>query len=331
MRPLGSEAGAQLAIDANALGNLRNQAKTAPREAIGKAAQQFEALFVQMLMKQMREALPQDGPLSSDAEKSYTAMFDQQLAQQLSSRGIGLRKVIEQQLARQIGTAASSSDADPASPKSVRTETSLQKASFALPVRPSATAQGATAVMDQAPGLIPAGVAAFIDKLRPHAEAVAQAAGIPVHYLLAQAGLETGWGKSLPRTADGQTSHNLFGIKAGTQWKGATAEAPTTEVVQGQAVRTTERFRAYGSFTEAFQDFATLLKDSARYAGVIAKSADPRAYAEGLQRAGYATDPHYGAKLARSIELVARKLGVPVTSPPVQVGATPADKARTAS
>src|SRR5947209_18339477 len=110
MRPLSPDASGQLAIDANALTSLRSQARSAPAEAAGKAAGQFEALFVQMLMKQMRDALPQDGPLSSDTTKSYTAMFDQQIAQQLSNRGIGLRKVIEQQLARNLGAASRSGD-----------------------------------------------------------------------------------------------------------------------------------------------------------------------------------------------------------------------------
>lgn len=329
MRALSPDASGQLAIDSNALTSLRAQARSAPAEAVGKAAGQFEALFLQMLMKQMRDALPQDGPLSSDTTKSYTAMFDQQIAQQLSNRGIGLRKVIEQQLARNLGAAPavdSTGKPDAAlklDPTSVQRPTgkSLAPSSGAVPA--GATGDGKIS------SLLPASVDAFIEKMRPHAEAVAQAVGIPVQYLLAQAGLETGWGKSLPRTANGDSSHNLFGIKAGTQWKGAVVEAPTTEVVAGQTVKSVERFRSYGSFTEAFQDFAALLRDSARYAGVMAKAGDPRAYAQGLQRAGYATDPHYGAKLARSIELVSRKLGL--APPPVQVGASPADKASTAS
>ena len=311
VRTMGPEMAGQLAIDANALGTLRAQAKTAPGEALGKAAGQFEALFVQMLMKQMRDALPQDGPLSSDATKSYTAMFDQQLAQSIGSRGLGLRKVIEQQLARQLGGASSDTKA--------------------LPTTQAVTAPKLArgAVSSSAGSLMPANVEAFIDKMRPHAEAVAQAVGIPVAYLLAQAGLETGWGRSLPKAANGETSYNLFGIKAGTRWKGAVAQAPTTEVVAGEAVKTSGRFRAYGSFTEAFQDFANLLRDSARYAGVMSKIGSARAYAEGLQRAGYATDPDYGAKLARTIDLVTRKLGT--ASTPVQVGASPADNSLRAS
>ncbi len=327
LRPLAADPSGQLALDANALAGLRAQARAAPAEAAGKAAGQFEALFLQMLMKQMRDALPQDGPLSSDTMKGYTALFDQQIAQHLSNRGIGLRKVIEQQLARQIAAAGSPADSEPLNRAPTSSIPGLQK----LAAQTKSTAGVATMPSTATPpaiaaggSLLPASVEAFIERMRPHAEAVARAVGVPVHYLLAQAGLETGWGKSLPRTADGTTSHNLFGIKAGSQWKGAVAESATTEVVDGESVRSVERFRAYGSFSEAFQDFGTLLRDSARYAGVIASVASPRAYADGLQRAGYATDPQYGAKLARSIELVARKLGV--QPPRVQVAPAPADR-----
>jgi flagellar protein FlgJ len=146
----------------------------------------------------------------------------------------------------------------------------------------------------------------FIEKMRPHAEAVAQAAGIPVSFLLAQAALETGWGRHQPRSADGASSNNLFGIKAGSSWTGAKAVAATTEYVAGKAVTALESFRAYASHTEAFQDFARLIRGNPRYAGVVANAGDAAAYARSLQQAGYATDPRYAEKLTRTIEAVAR-------------------------
>jgi flagellar protein FlgJ len=149
-------------------------------------------------------------------------------------------------------------------------------------------------------------VQTFVEKVRPHAEAVAKAMGVPAEYLIAQAGLETGWGRSLPKSANGTSSYNLFGIKAGASWNGAVAQAQTTEYTNGQAVQASGRFRSYGSFGEAFQDFARLLRTSPRYSGVLAHANDPKAYAASLQRAGYATDPQYGAKLARAIQTVAR-------------------------
>jgi flagellar protein FlgJ len=158
--------------------------------------------------------------------------------------------------------------------------------------------------------------------MRPQAEAAAQAAGIPVTFLLAQAALETGWGRHQPRTADGGTSHNLFGIKAGAGWQGSRTLAATTEYVAGRATTALEAFRSYNSYGEAFQDFTRLIRGSPRYAGVVAATGDGNAYARELQQAGYATDPRYAEKLGRMIETVSRHLA----GPPAQVAAPAADK-----
>ena len=114
--------------------------------------------------------------------------------------------------------------------------------------------------------------------------------------LVAQAALETGWGKSEPRRADGSPSFNIFGIKAGAGWRGAAVEATTTEVVGGVAQTRVERFRAYASYEEAFKDYAGLLANNPRYAAVL-NTQEPARFARGLQAAGFATDPLYAAKL----------------------------------
>jgi flagellar protein FlgJ len=165
---------------------------------------------------------------------------------------------------------------------------------------------------------VPANVRAFVEKMRPYAEAAAKAVGVPADLLLAQAGLETGWGRSQPKAADGSASHNLFGIKAGRSWNGAVSVASTTEYVAGALVRTVDKFRSYGSYTEAFQDFGRLLTSSGRYATAVAGSGDPVAYAKGLQRGGYASDPQYAHKLLRAIKLVSAH-GVQVAQAPAQV------------
>jgi flagellar protein FlgJ len=140
----------------------------------------------------------------------------------------------------------------------------------------------------------------FVARVWPDAVEASRATGIPAQFMVAQAALETGWGRAEPRLADGRPSHNLFGIKAGRSWNGAVAEAATTEYVDGVAQRQTERFRAYGSYTESFRDYAKLLTSSPRYAGVVGTQS-PTAFAHGLQRAGYATDPQYADKLTRII------------------------------
>jgi flagellar protein FlgJ len=140
----------------------------------------------------------------------------------------------------------------------------------------------------------------FVNKIWPYAAEASRSTGIPATFLVAQAALETGWGRSEPRRADGQPSYNVFGIKAGRSWTGPTVEATTTEYVDGSAQRQVERFRAYGSYAEAFADYANLIATSSRYAAVVG-TADAASFARGLQKAGYASDPAYADKLTRII------------------------------
>lgn len=296
-----ADAASALALDANALTALRQQAREAPDKALSKAAGQFEALFLQMVLKQMRESLPKDGLLDSDSMRTYTSMFDQQVAQQLSGRGIGLKEAIERQLGKRLAADA---------PKA---------AASAAPRTTPLPAHDAPRPRSDVVSTIAPKVQAFVDSIRPHAEAAAKALGVPAQYLIAQAGLETGWGRSQPKDASGAVSHNLFGVKAGSRWSGATVAATTTEFVQGAALKTVEKFRAYGSYTAAFRDFAKLLSGG-RYADALANAADPAAYAKSLQRAGYATDPAYADKLTRAIRLVSQHVAAaPAAGPRITV------------
>jgi flagellar protein FlgJ len=145
-------------------------------------------------------------------------------------------------------------------------------------------------------------VQAFQDKLASHANEASRTTGIPAKFMLGQAALETGWGKREIRSADGTASHNLFGIKATANWTGKTVEVATTEYVNGVARKKMEKFRAYDSYADSFRDYASLLKNNPRYQNVIANGKDATAFAQGLQAAGYATDPHYAAKLGRIIK-----------------------------
>jgi flagellar protein FlgJ len=146
----------------------------------------------------------------------------------------------------------------------------------------------------------------FLEKLSGVARSTAEALGLSPRLLLAQAALETGWGRKEIQHADGSTSFNLFGIKAGPNWKGPVAEVTTTEYINGKAQKVTAKFRAYGSYAESFADYAKLIKDSPRYAGVVAQGRDATGFAQGLQRAGYATDPAYADKLSRVINTTLR-------------------------
>jgi len=307
-----ADASQSLALDANALAGLRRQARESPEQALSKAAGQFEALFLNMVLKQMRESLPKDGPLDSDTMRTYTSMFDQQIAQHLSSRGIGLRDALERQLAKRIG----SGDAHkPANAPSTAPGTDATKTPAVVSPAPSTvTPRAGPSAPTASPG-VASRIQSFIENLRPHAEKAAAALGVPAQLLIAQAGLETGWGRSQPRNADGSVSYNLFGVKATGKWNGATIAAATTEFVQGAAVRTVEKFRAYGSYADAFNDLTRVL-GSKRYAGALANANDPAAYAKSLQKAGYATDPSYADKLTRAIHAVSSQLASGASSVP---------------
>ena len=140
---------------------------------------------------------------------------------------------------------------------------------------------------------------AFLESIAPWAQQAAQQLGVAPELVSAHAALESGWGQRQLRKANGESSHNLFGIKAGGSWNGAVNESATTEYVGGAAIRTRERFRSYPDAGAAFRDYAQMLIDNPRYKGALGVGGDARAFAQGLARGGYATDPAYAAKLER--------------------------------
>ena len=298
---IGNDLTAKFALDVQGVDDLKAGARANTPEALRAAAQQFEALFMNMLLKSMREATPQDGPFDSEQTRLYTSMLDQQLAQTLSKRGIGLADTMVRQLSPTQGLApaqamaAYTSGAGELAPKAAITP---EQAAFGIVPRTTASTP-----MEPTPGKAPAHVAAFVERLLPHARAAAEASGIPARFMLGQAALETGWGRSEMRGADGGNSHNLFGIKAGSGWSGRTVDVVTTEYVNGEPRRQVERFRAYDSYAESFADYARLLQQNERYRPAVAPGTDATGFAQGLQRGGYATDPDYAAKLARTIRL----------------------------
>jgi flagellar protein FlgJ len=219
----------------------------------------------------------------------YTAMLDQQLSQTMASRGVGLADVLTRQL---------SSIANPQTPPA---ENEFMPLLPALPQRPPNNI-GATAVpVSRTTNNQPAHVKSFHERVGLHAQEASRATGIPAKFMIAQAALESGWGQREIKAADGSPSFNLFGIKAGAGWKGKVVDARTTEYINGVAHSKVEKFRAYDSYADAFNDYARLLSKNPRYQNVITNAQDVRGFAVGLQRAGYATDPQYAAKLMNII------------------------------
>ena len=306
----------RLSLDVQGVDALRRTARTSPQEGAKQAAKQFEVMFMQLMLKSMREATPSDGLLGGQQEKTYTSMLDQQLAQNLSGRGLGLAEAMLTQLSRAMAPegmqtlpAAAAEPAGRISPAGAfsvpaeKNSSAIQNGYAVPPVRSRAAdlslyeaAESGTA---SAKGGSPsADVEDFMSKISAAARRASQESGVPAQLIMAQAALESGWGKRQIRAEDGSTSYNLFGIKAGKNWKGSVVSATTTEYVDGVAQKTKANFRAYGSYDEAFSDYARFMVGNPRYANVVASS-DAVAAAHGLQRAGYATDPQYGGKLVR--------------------------------
>jgi peptidoglycan hydrolase FlgJ len=270
--------------DVRALDTLKRSATQDPKAAIKEAAKQFESMFMQQLLKSMRESSMSSGLLENEGSQLGSEMLDTQWSAKLSGQPGGLSDVIARQLERQMGM-----DPGPIPKNDSANTTPVDLA------RPAAKVQ----VPQQA-------AANFVQQHTESAKAAEAATGIPASFMISQAALETGWGRKEIRTADGTNANNLFGIKAGKNWTGATADVMTTEYVNGQARKVVQKFRAYGSHAESFADYAKLIKDSPRYAKVIESGTSATGFAQGLQKAGYATDPAYADKLSRVINTTLR-------------------------
>lgn len=281
-----------LAFDARALDALKARAAADPQAATREAARQFEALFMQELVKSMRASTMASGEPDGGGQMA-TGLLDQQLALQMSGLPGGLSEAIARQLERQTGLPGPIPRAE--------------SANDSLAQQPPAAAPRPPAIPDRS-------AAAFVGQHTAAAQAAEAASGVPAAFMIGQAAHETGWGASEIRHADGTPSYNLFGIKAGAGWQGPVAEVATTEYVDGVARKTTAKFRAYTSYAESFADYARLVSTSPRYAAALqaargSASADAggaAAFAQGLQRGGYATDPAYAEKLTRTINTALR-------------------------
>lgn len=328
------DASNKLAIDTKSISDLRLKAKHNSDQALRDTAQQFEALFLNMLLKSMREALPKNGLFDSQQTQFYTQMMDQQLAQSMSSKGkgIGIADMMVKQLTRINGSSPQlesniSKTAEILSSLNVNNKLPFVPAGHPNDVSnqlwPGTSVSNnfdrilsetfniefkeldsAARVNNSFPQSQNHKSSEFINTLLPHAKLASQSTGIPPHFMLAQAALESGWGKHEIRHADKSPSFNLFGIKAGENWKGNSIEVVTTEYVNGVPQKMIEKFRTYSSYAEGFHDYAKLLSNNPRYAEVL-NTQDAKTFATGLQRAGYATDPAYADKLMRILNSTA--------------------------
>lgn len=280
-----------LAADVHSLSSLKAAAGKKTPEAIAETAKQFESLFMKELLKSMREATMKSGMLDNAGSDLGTDLLDQQFAVQMSGQSGGLSSMIAEQLTRQMNPSADGTF----KPRNPQPADPARNVGAAGTVRPTDLP---AAKATKAPSSTQA---AFVHKLSEAANKVSRASGIPADFMLGQAGHETGWGKREIKMKDGSPSFNLFGIKAGSSWGGKVTEITTTEYTNGVPVKQVAKFRAYDSYEDAFKDYARLITQSPRYAQVKQQTHSVHAFASGLQKAGYATDPEYANKLSRAI------------------------------
>jgi len=292
-----------LAFDPGSLSPLARQARKGDLAGLDAAARGFESLLLGQMLKQMREVSFGDGLFDSEHSKLYREMLDQQFAQSLSEgQGLGIREALMRQLGPTVGGASASGAESERAPE--RTMVMPERNPWLGGARrPAAEAQAASAgsgVASQTPAppsrWPPANPGEFVAVLRPHAEQAAARLGVDPDLLLAQSALESGWGRHVPRREDGASSFNLFGIKAHGGWEGERVAVGTLEYHQGVARRERAEFRAYASPAESFNDYVDFLERNPRYREALTQR-DSAGFIRGLQRAGYATDPNYAAKV----------------------------------
>ncbi|KYP97217.1 hypothetical protein BG74_04370 [Sodalis-like endosymbiont of Proechinophthirus fluctus] len=280
-------------LDFSQLEVIKIRAVQASRRGISGAAQQVEGLFLDMMLKSMRAALPQEGLLTSAQTHLYTSLYDQQLAQDLATSGVGLAQGLRRQLGGgDISPLAPAAQWIPAynnavDPRQLRLmPEQLIGDGLASPLE---------AFVD-GPWNLNADTGGFITHITASALQVARDSGLPHQLIVAQAALESGWGAREIRTAHGAPSYNLFGIKADAGWRGESTQITTTEYVDGVMQKVKAKFRVYASYGEALRDYTRLLTENPRYRRVM-QARTPEQAARSLQSSGYATDPHYADKL----------------------------------
>ncbi|MET0050568.1 MAG: flagellar assembly peptidoglycan hydrolase FlgJ [Candidatus Thiodiazotropha sp.] len=280
------------------LAALRHEARDDQAGASEKVARQFESLFIQMMVKQMRQTSFGDGLLDSKQTKFVRDMYDQQLALHLSEqRGMGLSEMLQ----HHIGGAQASESA-PLSGLQPYWSNPARMAGAAMS-RVDAVSTEQTATDDSVSGTTPIeSPDEFVSRLWQAAESAATELGLDPQALLAQAALETGWGARVMPNAQGGVSHNLFGIKADQRWTGEQVRKETLEYTQDVAVRRREPFRCYPSYEESFQDYVAFLRQNPRYEQALKNTQDSEAYFQALQDAGYATDPNYAEKILKVMQ-----------------------------
>jgi peptidoglycan hydrolase FlgJ len=364
---------ARNALDLNGLNDIREQSRAgdgeAKKAALTEAAQQFEAIFMKMLLSSMRKAqevLESDSPFNSESTKFYRDMHDQQMAVELSSNGsLGLTDLIVRQLGGDDGnfkpssvlrndgnlkvtdSANSTDDKASNSNKDSQHNSLIEKMlSDKSQIKPdidipfagnyqaqqissnpmsSAASQFIIRDVDKRTNKVSGQAESvnnstallshsfdepkdFVTALIEPAQKVQKTLGVPFEVVIAQAALETGWGQKMIKNQDGGSSNNLFNIKADSRWAGDKITKDTLEFEQGAMIKKSEPFRTYQSLTDSVDDYINFLSTSERYQDALQNSGNVEHFLQGLQKAGYATDPQYADKILGTLKTVTNLL-----------------------
>jgi len=299
---------------------MKLAARQDSRSASKSAAQQFEGLFIQMMLKNMRSAAKMDESMHSSNMDFYTDMYDKQISQMLSKQGgIGIADLMERQLNRFLPEGQSTAETggknlpvyrlpQVTAPNLPLPQMTYQASNPAVAIYELNESVQVRAVdsKDQVPALQAQTVEpfygwdnarAFVSDLWPHAEKAAASLGISADVLVAQSALETGWGRHTMKKADGSVAFNLFGIKANHGWGGQSVVHNTLEFRQGAMQQESARFRAYDSVADALDDYVSFVKGHSRYQQALQQAGNDSGYIRELHKAGYATDPDYADKI----------------------------------
>jgi flagellar protein FlgJ len=346
-------ASAQNFLDINGLNSIRQQSKETDQAskdaALETAAKQFEAIFMQMLMKSMRKAqevLESDSPFNSESTKKYRDMHDQQMSLELSNNGsLGLSDLIVRQLGGDTESFTPQSlllsDTRFSKSKGLQSEdvnkgksmiqegilistedrqtndsgnnsANNRNALFEMPQRAPSSLNRVSTQNEKASVYETLALQEptfkepkdFVTALTEDAKRVEAKLNIPFEVVIAQAALETGWGQKIIKTESGQSSNNLFNIKADKRWDGDKTNKETLEFEQGAMVKKREPFRVYETIGDSVNDYINFLSNSERYKSALDKADDVEHFLHNLQGAGYATDPKYAEKIKGTLRTV---------------------------
>lgn len=310
---------AQVYTDFSGLNALKTQARSDKQAALEQVAKQFESLFLSEMLKSMRKAgevFAEGNYLNSNESEMYRDMFDSQISLSMAGgTGTGLAQALVRQLSRQV-PGMDSEGARSASHRATIADydRTLPAISRELPEHMNQVASLAGSVPDAGSDKAPSHKALggaqslpetfdspehFVRELMPFAKKIADESGIDPGLMIAQAALETGWGRHMITGDAQQPSFNLFGIKADSRWAGEAVTITTTEFRDGVAMKEQAAFRAYPDYEASFRDYVAFLEANPRYKDVLASAHQPDVFADKLQQAGYATDPEYGSKIRR--------------------------------